>query len=117
MNNYDLEAKARWGETQAYKEYQQKTVNQSTNDGLMSVIAEFGLCMQSGNSPASSEAQELVKELQTYITDNYYTCTNEILSGLGQMYVCDERFKTNIDKTGNGTAEFICESINIFCKK
>ena len=53
----------------------------------------------------------LVKELQDYITENYYTCTNEILAGLGQMYVADERFKANIDKNGDGTAEFVSKAI------
>ena len=63
----------------------------------------------------SPEAQALVKELQNYITENYYTCTNEILAGLGQMYGADERFKTNIDKHSPGTAEFISQAIKIYC--
>ena len=72
--------------------------------------------MQCGNSAHSSEAKRLVKELQSYITDNYYTCTTEILAGLGQMYVADERFKANIDKHGNGTAEYVSKAIEIFCR-
>ena len=117
MNNYDLEVKERWGETQAYKEYTQKTINQSTNDGLMAIIAKFAECMNAGNTTDSDEAQTLVKELQNYITENYYTCTNQILAGLGLMYVSDERFKTNIDKNGSGTAEFINEAIKVYCNK
>ncbi|MBQ2899840.1 MAG: TipAS antibiotic-recognition domain-containing protein, partial [Oscillospiraceae bacterium] len=57
------------------------------------------------------------KELQDFITGNYYTCTDEILSGLGKMYVGDERFKNNIDKAGGtGTAEFAAKAIEIYCK-
>jgi hypothetical protein len=52
-----------------------------------------------------------VKKLQDHITGNYYLCTNEILAGLGQMYVGDERFKANIDKNGDGTAEFVSQAI------
>ena len=121
MTNYNREVKERWGETNAYKEYVQKTDNynsdkwQEVNDGLMSVLAKFAACMQNGHTADSVEAQALVKELKEYITENYYTCTNEILTGLGLMYVTDERFKNNIDKNGAGTAEFISEAIKIYC--
>ena len=117
MNNYDLEVKSRWGDTEAYKEYEQKTVSTSANDGLMAIMSKLADCMQNGHTADSSEAQALVKELQAYITENYYTCTNEILAGLGQMYVADERFKINIDKNAIGTAEFISEAIKVYCNK
>ena len=122
MNNYDLEVKERFGETDAYKEHAEKTANytkdkwQEVNDGLMTVFAKFSECMKDGNSAESKEAQALVKELQNYITENYYTCTNEILVCLGKMYVADERFKTNIDKNGIGTAEFVLSAIENYCK-
>ena len=122
-NRYEAEAKRRWGETAAYKEHAEKTASyskdqwQGVNDGLMAVLAKFAACMKGGHAPDSNEAQALVKELQNYITENYYTCTNEILAGLGQMYVADERFKNNIDKHTPGTATFISESIATFCKK
>ena len=117
MNNYDLEVKQRWGETDTYKEYEQKSINQSVNDGLMTVFAKFAACMKDGNTADSDEAQALVTELQNYITENYYTCTNEILAGLGQMYVADERFKNNIDKHTPGTAAFVSEAIATYCRK
>ena len=63
------------------------------------------------------EAQALVAKLQAHITANYYTCTDEILAGLGKMYVADERFKKNIDKYGEGTAEFVSEGISIYVEK
>ena len=117
MNNYEKEVKQRWGETDAYKEYEQKSINQSVNDGLMTVFAKFAACMKAGNTADSNEAQALVKELQHYITENYYTCTDEILAGLGQMYVADERFKNNIDKHTPGTAAFVSEAISTYCGK
>ena len=114
---YEVEAKQRWGETDAYKEHQEKTADyskdkwQEVNDGLMTIFAKFAECMKNGNTADLDDAQALVKELQNYITENYYTCTTEILAGLGQMYVADERFKTNIDKNGNGTTEFVSKAI------
>ncbi len=122
MNNYDLEVKQRFGETDVYKEYAQKTANyskdkfQEINDGLMVIFAKFSECRKNGNTAVSDEAQALVIELKDYITENYYTCTKKILAGLGQMYVADERFKTNIDKNGNGTADFVSKAIEIYCR-
>ena len=122
MNNYDIEVKERWGETEAYNEYAEKTVGytkdkwRQVNDGLNAVLAKFADRKNNGYTADSPEAQALVKELQNYITENYYTCTNEILAGLGQMYVADERFKTNIDKHSFGTAEFMSQAIKIYCK-
>ena len=120
MSNYDIEVKQRFGDTDAYKEHEQKTSNyskdkwQEVNDGLMVIFTKFAECMKNGNTADSDDAQALVKELQTYITENYYTCTKEILAGLGQMYVADERFKTNIDKNGDGTAEFVSKAIESY---
>ena len=117
MVNYDIEAKQRWCKTDAYKEHAEKTANytedkwQEVNDGLMSIFAKFAECMNSGNTADSKEVQVLVKKLQAYITENYYTCTNEILAGLGLMYVADERFKNNIDKHTPGTADFVSKAI------
>ena len=122
-NVYLTEASERWGNTSAYREHEQKTKNYTNekwaeaNDGLMAIFAEFAACKNSGASADSSEAQALVAKLQAHITDNYYTCTDEILAGLGQMYVADERFKKNIDKYGEGTSAFAAEAIDLFCNK
>ena len=122
-NQYEAEAKRRWGETAAYKEHAEKTANytqdqwQAVTDGLMTVLAKFAECMKDGHAPDLDEAQALVKELQNYITENYYTCTDEILAGLGQMYIADVRFKNNIDKHAPGTAVFISQAIATYCRK
>ena len=123
MKNYEAEARERYGNTAANKEYEQKTQNYTkekgseANDGLMAIFAEFAACKQSGAGVDSNEAQSLVGGLKTHITENYYACTAEILAGLGKMYVADERFKRNIDKYGEGTAEFVSEAIDNYCKK
>ena len=120
MNDYKIESRSRWGSTAAYREHEQKTKNYTkekwaeANDGMMAIFAEFAACKDSGASADSDEAQALVAKLQAHITANYYTCTEEILAGLGKMYVADERFKKNIDKYGEGTAEFAAEGIRIY---
>ena len=118
MNNYENEARERYGNTAAYREHEHKTKNYTkekwaeANDGMMAIFAEFAECKNSGASADSAETQALVAKLQAHITANYYTCTDEILAGLGKMYVVDERFKKNIDKCGEGTAEFAAEAIS-----
>ena len=123
MKNYETEARSRWGATDAYCEHEQKTKNYTkekwaeANDGLMAIFAEFAALKNSGASADSAEARALVAKLQAHITENYYTCTCEILAGLGKMYGADERFKKNIDKYGEGTAEFAAEAIAVYCRK
>ena len=123
FEKYKAEAREKWGNTDAYKQHEEKTRNYSKQkwntlaEGMDCIMAEFALCMRKDENPNSTEAQNLVKMLQNHITENYYLCTNEILAGLGQMYVADERFKKNIDKHADGTAVFISEAIQIFCSK
>ena len=122
-DTYTAEACERWGDTEAYRDHEQKTKNYTkekwaeANDGLMAIFAEFAACKDSGASVDSVEAQALVAKIQAHITTNYYTCTDEILAGLGKMYACDERFKKNIDKYGDGTAEFASSAIAVFCQE
>ena len=120
MDNYSAEAHSRWGNTDAYREHGQKTKDYTkekwaeVNEGLMAIFAEFAARKDSGARADSAEVQALVAKLQAYITAHYYTCTDEILAGLGQMYAADERFKKNIDKYGDGTAEFAQEGIRVY---
>ena len=122
-NNYENEARERWGDTLAYREHEQKTKSYTkekwaeANDGMMAIFVEFAACKQRGASAGSAEAQALVAKLQAHITANYYTCTDEILAGLGKMYVADERFKKTIDKYGDGTTEFAADAIANYCSK
>ena len=123
FEKHKAEAKEKWGRTEAYREYEERTRNyskQKWNDlaeGMDHIMEAFAVCMRKVETPDSSEVQNLVKMLQNYITENYYLCTNEFLAGLGQMYVADERFKSNIDKYADGTAAFICEAIKVYCSK
>ena len=123
IENYKVEAQERWGKTKEYKEYLQKTKMYSKeklnnlSEEMNAIFIEFATCMNKGDKPSSLDVQTLVKKLQDHISENYYLCTNEILLGLGHMYVMDERFRNNIDKSSNGTAEYVCEAIKIYCKK
>ena len=82
----------------------------------MTIFSDFGELKHL--TPDADEVQKKILALQKFITDNYYVCTNEILNGLGEMYVGDERFKNNIDKAGgDGTADFVKQAIVVYCSK
>ena len=117
---YAAEAKRRWGGTAAYAEYEKKSGSYSDaqqkmldGEGAM-ILSEFG--RNRSLAPDSAKAQALVKKWQAYITSHYYTCTKEILSCLGQMYVGDERFTQHIDQYGAGTAAFMAAAIEIYTR-
>ncbi len=120
IEQYKTEVKARWGKTKAYQEYEEKEANgQDFGDAakkMMSLFAQIGGLRHL--SAGDERVQEKIRALQNLITENYYTCTVEILCGLSQMYVEDERFKRNIDETGGeGTAEFVKQAIEIYCSE
>ena len=108
---YVEEAKERWGDTAAWREFEKRPdTSKETGDGLIKLFARLGALK--GLAPESDEAQAAVGEIQRYITAHYYECTDEIFSGLGETYVCDERFRKNIDNAGGeGTAEFARDAI------
>lgn len=116
---YAAEVRQRWGNTDAFKESEEKTKNydeakwQFITEEADSIISEFSNLIET--SPESQTVQELVAKWQNYISENFYSCTNEILSGLALMYLHDERFKKNLDKHKEGTAEFISKAIIFYC--
>lgn len=121
IDSYSAQAKEKWGKTEAYKEFELKTAGQSkdqmrsTGNALMDIFAQFGAVRHL--SPASPEAQALVAKLQGFITEHYYTCTKQILQGLGQMYIAGDSMTENIDKAGGaGTARFAHDAIDVYCK-
>jgi hypothetical protein len=121
-HTYEGEVRARWGTTDAYREHTEKTGHftqenwEEVNKGLQAIFANFATCKSGGASANSFEAQALVSRLQLYITTHYYRCTLEILAGLGKMYIGDPRFQENIDKCGEGVAEYVAEAIAEYCK-
>jgi len=118
LAEYEKKANERWGATDAYKEYKEKSKgrgaaeNEKLQRNMMNIFTEFATL---DCAPIDEPAQQLVAKLQSYITDNFYNCTVEILAGLGKMYAADSEFKTNIDSyAGEGTAEFVSKAIEVY---
>lgn len=122
IDEYTKRAKEQWGNTAEYKESEEKTKGRTKEEEkdvmvqFMQIFTEFGAIKDL--APDGAEAQSQVKKLQDYITENFYQCSDEILSGLGQMYAVDGEFKENIDRAGGeGTAVFVSDAIRCFCGK
>lgn len=122
MEQYEKEAKERWGDSKEFQEYESKNTNRTSNQKQLITMDFLELFTRFGPlknlSPDAIGVQNLVQRLKDFISANFYNCSNEILSGLGEMYVEDPRFKKNIDTfCGDGTAKFIREAIRIYCAK
>ena len=118
LEQYAAEAKARWGATDAYREFEQRQAAgadpAAAAPGLMACFAALGGLR--GQAPDAAAVQQAVAALQRFITEHYYHCTNDILAGLGQMYAADERFAASIDRAGGaGTADFAARAIAAYC--
>ena len=123
LDEYAEEAKKNWGKTDAYKEFEEKAKgrtkaqDQQMGTEIMKLFVEFGEMVKNGAKPSDEAVQAQVKKLQAFITENFYTCTNQILSGLGKMYAGGGEFTVNIDKAGGeGTAAFVNEAIEVYCR-
>ena len=121
IDEYSKRAREQWGKTPEYKEFEEKSKGRSAEedlamaDNFMKIFAGFGQMMTM--EPSDEAVQAQVKKLQGYITENFYTCTKEILSGLGKMYCAGGEFTENIDKAGGqGTAEFTARAIDVYCR-
>lgn len=122
MEQYAEEVRERWGDTDAYKEFEERRKGRDNGEyeiagkGMLALFAEIGALR--GRQPSEEEVQKKIRALQDFITENFYHCTDEILGGLGEMYVSDERMKGNIDRAGgDGTAEFAREAIRVYCRR
>lgn len=117
IERYKEEVKERWGQSEAYREFVQRQQKGETFEKsetqMMSLFTEIGVLRE--QPPADRKVQDKIRELQSFITDHYYNCTNEILKNLGVMYTEDERFRQNIDKAGgSGTAAFVRQAIEVY---
>ncbi|MBQ6386992.1 MAG: MerR family transcriptional regulator [Ruminococcus sp.] len=114
-NQYAREVRQRWGATEAYRESAERGTDcEKAVSILDAVMEEFAVLCRSGAAPDGESARIQVEKLQQCITDHFYTCTDEILAGLGQLYVADERFRTSIDRHGDGTAAYVSACIKAY---
>lgn len=122
IDEYTAQAKASWGSTPEYREFEEKSKGRgkeetaALNEQMMQIFVKFGA--MKGEDPSSEKAQQLVKDLKDFITAHFYTCSNQVLSGLGQMYAGGGEMTANIDRYGGeGTAVFANAAIQVFCSK
>ncbi len=121
IDEYTKKAKEQWGTSPEFKEFEKKSQSWTEGDkkgvyaDFIKIFENFGKIKES--DPASTEAQDMVKELKDYISAHFYKCSDEVLAGLGKMYVSGGEFTDNINSYGGeGTADFVYEAIKVYCK-
>lgn len=121
MKEYAEEVQERWGNTQAYAQSRKRTSSYNKEQWaqidaeVKGIFRTFADLSSQGLSPGSEQAQAAVKSWQNCISNHFYTCGDEMLASLGMMYTEDERFRKNLDEFGDGTAQFMSKSIEIYC--
>lgn len=122
IDEYARRAKETWGATPEYHEFEEKSKGRSKEEEkdigirFMQIFARLGEIKD--GSPKSPEAQALVKEIQQFITDHYYTCSDQILASLGKAYGGGGSMNENIDKAGGeGTGVFAAKAIEFYVKE
>ena len=119
---YADEARALWGDTDAFKESERRTAGYTADDwsamhdSMDAILEGFAKLNERGVAPDHEKPRLQVRKLQQFISDHMYNCTDEILKGLGEMYVADERFIKNIDRHGDGTAAYLSACIKSYCE-
>lgn len=114
---YEAEARDRWGESDAFKQSAQRTSGYTKDDWATigaenDSINQAFLALMAAETPADDPAaMEVAEQHRAHITRWFYDCSIEIHAGLGQMYVADVRFRENIDKAGEGLAQYISAAI------
>ena len=122
MDEYAAQAKASWGKTPEYREYEEKAKgrtqaeNAALHNAMMGIVAEMGTLRH--EDPSGPQAQDLVRKLQAFISEHLYTCSDDVLYGLGLMHAGGGDFTQGIDRCGgDGTAEFAYQAIRAYCGK
>ncbi|GHJ18197.1 MULTISPECIES: MerR family transcriptional regulator [unclassified Micromonospora] len=112
------EVEQRWGDTEAYRQSQQRASRYSKEDWLRNKAVNedwgrrFAALMDSGASADGPEAMALAEEHRQLITEWWYDCSYEIHTGLADMYVADPRFTAYFETIRPGMAAYLNEAIH-----
>lgn len=117
MNDHNEEAKARWGETEAYKQSQARTSKYSHADFAKAKVDQeaatekFVYAFGNGLAADSEQAQSAVVAHREAISKWFYECSVEMQKNLALLYVEDPRFKKYYDDRVHGLAQYVHDAI------
>lgn len=122
IDDYAARAKATWGATPQWAEYEKKSARRTAQDEgtmaqkLMNLFIPFGRMAAEGADPTSSEAKAQAATIQQFITKNYYHCSDEVFAQLGASYGAGGEFTQNIDAAaGPGAGAFAAKAVAAYC--
>ena len=114
---YEAEVEERWGDSDAYRQSQQRAKSYSKQDWLTikqeseATGQRLVTAMNAGISVTSAEAMDLAEEHRRHISRWFYDCSHEMHRGLGQMYVDDPRFTATYEAMAPGLAVYLRDAI------
>jgi DNA-binding transcriptional MerR regulator len=118
-NPYEQEARERWGD-KAVDDSQARFGKMSADDqqafGQSMNELYTRLAALRHNSPESDESQLAIKEWYDML-NQVGSYSLEAFKGLGQMYVDDVRFTKNIDKFGEGLAQYMRDAMAVYADR
>lgn len=121
QKQYETEVKERWGESDAYRISKERTAKytkedwERINETQMSNLRELCELYTAKVPHDDPRVQAVVGKAFRFIHDTFYPCTLEMLSGMGTMYVTDERFTAYYEKFAPGLAAYYNEAIQNYC--
>ena len=118
IDEYAAAAKASWGATPEWAEYERRSAGrtseqqQAAGEELMALFEPFGQMAAAGDDPACEAATAQARRIQDFITEHFYTCSDEVFRQLGQAYGAGGEFTRNINAAaGEGAAEFAAQAV------
>ena len=109
---YATEAEERWGETDAWKQSQQRVSQFSKEDWIAikadgdALLDALAQAKRDGVQPGSAPANELAARHRASI-ERFYDCGDDMHRNLVEMYLADERFTRYYDDVEPGLAQFL----------
>jgi MerR family transcriptional regulator, thiopeptide resistance regulator len=114
---YAGEVEERWGDTDAYRQSQQRSARYSKEDWIRikeeqeTIGARIAAVLRSGAAPTSEEAMDAVEAHRQFIDQHFYDVSPQMHVCLGQMYVADPRFTQYYEQIEPGLARFVHDAI------
>lgn len=115
--DHEEEARARWGNTDAYAESARRTERYTADDWRRikaesnAVLASMAEHMAGGATPGDEPCMALAEQYRLHIDRWFYPCSHTAHASLADLYTADPRFAANLNKFGDGLAAFLADAI------
>jgi DNA-binding transcriptional MerR regulator len=117
-DEYAAEAEQRWGDTDGWRQSQERTSGYSKRDWVAikaemdAVNTAFVAAKRAGLTADSVPAMDAAERHRQHIHDRFYDLSHEFHRNLGDMYLADPRFTKTYDDQEPGLAQYVRDAIH-----